>query len=252
MKTLSGAQLDFYREQGYLVIQPFLSDSEVGRLKSAILRVASERADSTIDHGGFNLERARDAEGDISSGVPIQPGLLRKIQEVTECVPEVAEFCASDRALDLVEDLIGPDIYYHSSKVMFKPASHGSAKPWHQDHGYWSDTKPEQVTLWLALDDASPENGCVRLIPGSHRWGPIRHYKKELQVDEEGLPKAPMLVAAMRAGSLLAFHALTLHSSLPNRSDRSRWALLLTYDPNPRGAAQGFAGDRALRLRRTG
>ncbi len=251
MKVLTPEQLAFYTDQGYVLIEEFLSPAELEELIGGIERVVAEKAAGrSEDHDGFNYERRRSVEEGMSEGQVVAPGLLRKIQEVVRHVPEVARFSESDKLLDLVEDLIGPDIYYHSSKVMFKPARHGGAKPWHQDFAYWATTQPEQVTVWIALDDATPENGCMQLIPASHKWGPIKHYRSELQVDLKDLPACQVRTAPMKAGALLAFNVLTFHHSPPNRSERGRRALIFDFDPNPRPetARGSFAGDRPLRL----
>lgn len=250
MKILTPAQKEFYNEQGYVIIEDFLNPAQLNVLKTALDRLVEEKARNlTKDHEGFNLEKAKGADGYASpfSGEAIA-GVLRKIQEITKYSPEFRDFAESDKMLDLVEDLIGPSIYYHSSKIMFKPARHGGIKPWHQDYAYWASLRPEQVTCWLALDDATPENGCMQLIPGSHKWGLVKHLKEELQVDPKNLPMDMVKVAPMKAGSILCFHVLTFHYSGPNTSDNGRRAFIVDYDPNKRPVKDGFAGDKVLRI----
>lgn len=250
MKVLTTEQKEFYNEHGYIIIENFLNQAQLQVLKGALDTLVAERARNlTKDHEGFNLEKVRDASGNGSpfSGEAIA-GVLRKIQEITKYSPAFRDFAESDKMLDLVEDLIGPMIYYHSSKIMFKPAQHGGVKPWHQDYAYWASLRPEQVTCWLALDDATPDNGCMQLIPGSHKWGLVKHMKEELQVDPKNLPMNMVKVAPMKAGSILCFHVLTFHYSGPNTSEKSRRALIVDYDPNKRPVKGGFAGDKVLRV----
>ncbi|MCZ7646298.1 MAG: phytanoyl-CoA dioxygenase family protein [Planctomycetota bacterium] len=251
MKALTPEQVEFYKDQGYLIIEDFLPRDELQRLLGALDRLVDEKARGMEKDGdGFNLQRTgNETDGNfMSGGNLVQPGLLRKIQSITKHSPEFAAFAESDKMLDVVEDLIGPDIYYHSSKLMFKPARHGTPKPWHQDYAYWASLKPEQVTCWIALDDATLENGCMQLIPGSHKWGLQKHEKQELQVLPEKLPLDRVKVAQMKAGSLLAFHVLTFHYSDANRSDKGRRALIVDYDPNCRPLRKGEPGDRLLRV----
>lgn len=246
MKALTSEQCEFYKENGYLIIEDFLSKPEIDKLLSALDRVVAEKARGlAADNGDFNLEKTSGGfHGDV-----VAPGLLRKIQSIVDYSPEFAALCESDKLLNTVEDLIGPTLYYHSSKLMFKPARHGGIKPWHQDYAYWASTKPEQITCWLALDDATPENGCMQLIPGSHKYGLVKHVKEELQIDLRDVPAEKIKVAPMKAGSLLLFHVLTLHHSGPNRSDRGRRAFIVDYDPNKRPLnSKDLAGDRLLRL----
>lgn len=250
MKVLTKEQKEFYNDQGYVILENFLNEAQLSVLKNALDKLVAERAANlTKDHEGFNLEKVRDASGYTSpfSGEAIA-GVLRKIQEITKYSPEFRDFAESDKMLDLVEDLIGQTIYYHSSKIMFKPARHGGIKPWHQDYAYWASLRPEQVTCWLALDDATPENGCMQLIPGSHKWGLVKHLKEELQVDPKNLPMEMVKVAPMKAGSILCFHVLTFHYSGPNTSDKGRRAFIVDYDPNKRQTKEGFAGDKVLRI----
>ena len=244
MKFLTEQQLAFYKEHGYIIIEDFLKRPQLDTLLTSLDNLVTEKARNlNKDAGDFNLEKA---EGGIN-GQAIAPGLLRKIQSIVDYNPEFAELAQNDRLLDLVEDLIGPTIYYHSSKLMFKPAKHGGIKPWHQDYAYWASTKPEQVTCWLALDDATEENGCMQLIPGSHKWGLIKHGENELQVHPKDLPVEKKLIAPMKAGSLLCFHVLTFHYSGPNRSDKHRRAFIVDFDPNERPVKANMGGDRILR-----
>jgi phytanoyl-CoA hydroxylase len=246
MKFLTKEQRAFYDDQGYVIIEDFLNKTELGSLLGALDALVEEKARALDkDQGDFNLEK----KTGHMQGEAVGAGILRKIQSIVDHCPAFAELAQCQRLLDLVEDLIGPTIYYHSSKLMFKPAKHGGIKPWHQDYAYWASTKPEQVTCWLPLDDATPENGCMQLIPGSHKWGLIKHHQPEPQIDLKNVPQEKVLVAPMKAGSLLCFHVLTLHYSGPNRSDRSRRAFIVDYDPNkrPEGKNGQFAGDRLLR-----
>lgn len=251
MKTLTPEQMAFYDEQGYIIIEDFISKEEIAELLGALDRLVEEKAKGmTKDEAGFNLQTVHEGGEQVNNfgGKIVAPGLLRKIQGITKHSPEFAAFAEGDKLLDVVEDLIGPTFYHHSSKLMFKPARHGTNKPWHQDYAYWASTKPEQITCWMALDDATLENGCMQLIPGSHKWGLVEHVGHELQVSEENIPMDQVQVAEMKAGALLAFHVLTLHYSAPNTSEKGRRSLIVDYDPNPRLTPRGLAGDRLLRI----
>ncbi|MBE7466483.1 MAG: phytanoyl-CoA dioxygenase family protein [Planctomycetes bacterium] len=250
MKVLTPEQVEFYNEHGYVIVEDFLKRPALDSLLGALDRLVEEKARGLDqDREGFNVQRTGDEAGNFANdGKLVQPGLLRKIQEITKYSSEFAALAESPALLDVVEDLIGPTIYYHSSKIMFKPARHGTPKPWHQDYAYWASLKPEQVTCWLALDDATIENGCMQVIPGSHKWGLLKHGQKELQVDRRNLPLDRVKVAEMKAGSLLAFHVLTFHYSGANTSEKDRRSFIVDYDPNRRPVKEGFAGDRLLRI----
>src|SRR5438552_16160446 len=84
--------------------------------------------------------------------------------------PWLFRYLAHPRVLDIIEDFIGPDIVLWSSHFIAKPRGDGRAVPWHTDGAYWTDRlRPMNViTLWLAVDESTVENGCMRVIPGSH------------------------------------------------------------------------------------
>ena len=82
---------------------------------------------------------------------------------------EFAEFCRNEYLLDMVEQLIGPDIALWNSSFFAKPAGNGKATPWHQDGEYWPIRPLATCTAWVAVDDATRENGCLRIIKGSHK-----------------------------------------------------------------------------------
>lgn len=232
MKFLSSEQFARFERDGYLVVDDFLSAAEVARVKDGIERACRERQAMSRDADGFNLEKENDASLDPTAAAK-QPGMFRKIQGAVFHVPPVRDVFISRKMLDCMEDVMGPSIHYHSSKVMFKPAHGGAAKPWHQDAAYWKAYEPNQVTVWIALDDATEENGCVWAIPGSHKLGLIPHVAQELQIEESRIEVGKAAPVPVRSGGLLIFHSLVLHMSKKNTSDKNRWAIICDYDPKP-------------------
>lgn len=234
MKYLTPEQYERFQQDGYLVIDDFLTPEETARTRNGIDKVCREHADMTRDADGFNLEKAGgNSAGSI--GEAIKPGMFRKIQGAVSHIPEVADVFTGEKMLDCMEDLMGPNIYYHSSKVMFKPPG-GSAKPWHQDAAYWRQFDPNQITVWIAMDNATEENGCIWAVPGSHKLGHIPHVKAELQVEESRIDLNDAVPVPVPAGGLLIFHSLVLHMSAKNESDKTRWAIICDYDCLPNGA----------------
>ncbi|MCZ7649336.1 MAG: phytanoyl-CoA dioxygenase family protein [Planctomycetota bacterium] len=114
-----------------------------------------------------------------------------------------------------------------------KQAGHGNEVPWHQDTSYWGQEK--RMTCWLAIDDATPENGCMRMIPGSHRKGQLKFTPTRFEGVGQDLLRADevnedtQVYVPVRAGCASFHHPLTLHASSPNRSGKSRRALAITY-----------------------
>ena len=228
MKVLTAEQAQSFADQGFLVVEGFLSPAEIGELNDEVSRIVAAQAALTADLGGFNLEKASD---DPFSGDAKAAGVLRKIQSLCEISDPYRQLAEGGKLVDVIEDLVGPNVYFHSNKLMFKPAHHGSAKPWHQDYAYWKGGCPEpnQLSAWIALEDADLENGCLQVIPASHKLGLLDHHKAELQVALEQIDLANAIPVPLRAGSMVIFHALLLHYSGPNNSDRSRRGMIYTY-----------------------
>jgi hypothetical protein len=133
--------------------------------------------------------------------------------------------------------LVGHDLVLFQDNLIWKPPRTEHEVSWHQDYSYWPLSAPEGVTVWLALDGADVENGCLHYIAGTHREGercptdfvpgskqPLRG--DLLPLDPTGRPEA---AAPVPAGAVLAHHPLTWHRSPPNLTDRDRRAWSLTF-----------------------
>jgi ectoine hydroxylase-related dioxygenase (phytanoyl-CoA dioxygenase family) len=140
------------------------------------------------------------------------------------------------RLLDIAQDYIGPDIDLFASHYISKPPYSGQAVLWHQDGSYWPLEPMRVVSLWLAVDHSTPENGCVRVIPGSHRdelhalrdsaGGDVLGSETVAEVDES---RAVDLVLA--PGDVEVHHPNIMHASEPNTSPRRRCGLTIRYIP---------------------
>jgi ectoine hydroxylase-related dioxygenase (phytanoyl-CoA dioxygenase family) len=149
------------------------------------------------------------------------------------------EFCSHASLLDVVEDFIGPNIVLFSSHLICKAKGDGLAVPWHQDAYFWPLEPMNVVTLWLAIDDSTVENGCMRVVPGTHKQGPIEHVEApdpQTKVLHMGIP--PEQVDESRAADVCiprggaSFHAPYLvHGSNPNKSDKRRCGFTMRFMP---------------------
>ena len=132
----------------------------------------------------------------------------------------------------ILNRIIGPNVEFLSVKSVYKDKFTTFGSPWHQDWYYWKGAT--KISVWIALDDATPENGCLKMIAGSH----IKRFKvKQVRSDngfgwrignEEfaGLPEATL---AVNRGDAVFFHDQTLHSSYPNTTGADRWSFISTY-----------------------
>ncbi len=145
---------------------------------------------------------------------------------------------ARPEILDVVEPLIGPDILVFASKFWIKPGQSGRYVSWHQDSAYFGLEPHALAAVWVALTDSNRDNGCLRVIPGSHR-GPAHWHRETHAADNllargqtiEGLDESAAVDLELREGEFSVHHERTVHGSLPNRTDRPRIGLTLFYIP---------------------
>jgi ectoine hydroxylase-related dioxygenase (phytanoyl-CoA dioxygenase family) len=141
------------------------------------------------------------------------------------------------RILDLVEPLIGPNIALFASHYICKPGGDGLPVLWHQDGSYWPLEPMEVVTAWLAVDDSDEENGCMRVIPGSHRGPMLTHHRHQrdavlgTEIRTEDLDESRAVDVRLPAGSVSLHHPMLVHGSNPNLSSRRRCGLTIRYIP---------------------
>jgi len=127
--------------------------------------------------------------------------------------------------------LIGPNVQLHHSKMLVKPPETGAAFPMHQDYPYFPHERHTMLAASIHLDDADDENGCIRVIPGSHKQGPIPHAGRHY-LDHREYPIDMGTPCSASAGDVLFFNYLTIHGSHVNRSPRPRRNVLFQYrDP---------------------
>lgn len=144
---------------------------------------------------------------------------------------------SDSRLLDLAEIFIGPNIALFASHYICKPAGDGLPVLWHQDGSYWPLDPMEVVTCWLAVDSSTAENGCMRVIPGSHR-GPMREHQAHsreavlhTEIALEAVDEARAVDVEIPAGGVSFHHPMLVHGSNPNLSSRRRCGLTIRYIP---------------------
>lgn len=138
--------------------------------------------------------------------------------------------------LDLVEQLIGPDILLYNVTYIVKEAGAASHVSWHQDLTYWGLSHDDQVSMWLALSRATVHSGCMRMVPGSHHWGRAEHVatRDPSNVLLQGqtvrnVDESLALDCPLEPGQASFHHGWTLHASGPNRSRDRRIGLNVQY-----------------------
>ncbi|VDI73813.1 Hypothetical predicted protein [Mytilus galloprovincialis] len=144
-----------------------------------------------------------------------------------------------EKVVNTCEKLLGGEVYHYHSKYMLKDPNMAAPHYWHQDYGYWykcGNLFPDMMTVWVALDKAVKQNGCMEILSGSHKCGRIEHHpfdgqyvglKSRVDLIRERCPHHYM---EMNPGDALFFHCNTIHHSSANKSDLRRWAYIMTYN----------------------
>ena len=172
---------------------------------------------------------------DVVPGTGVNsPTVIRRIFNPAEVDPRLERVALDKRLLDLVEALIGPNIEYHHGKINMKPPGWDLPVHWHQDLPFFPHTNADLCAVMFYLDDATTANGCLQVVPGSHRLGPLDHTVNGVFIgmvtsDLARVDLGQAVSLPMRAGGITVHHALTLHSSLPNRSAGTRRALIYEF-----------------------
>src|SRR5712692_718011 len=215
---LTDEQRAAWERDGFLVIENLFAAEEISRIIDEVESVLAEVREE---------QRAAEkpAGQSLTSGVYVGLSVKRAF---------FAEVARDARLLDALEGLIGPQIGFLSDKVVFKDRAVEYESPWHQDWAYWGGS--HKISVWIALDEATPENGCLRILPGSHRAA-VEHdqarnvpgFGNRLDPAERGLDMSRAVTLPAHPGTAIFFHDLTLHASLPNRSGKDRRALIITY-----------------------
>ena len=144
--------------------------------------------------------------------------------------PLLRAFCGGPVFQDLAHDLIGDDVRLYWDQAVYKKPGTPDEFPWHQDNGYTYIEPQRYLTCWVALTDATLENGCPWVVPGLHRRGTLAHRLTELGWECMCEPEDAVPVPA-RAGSIVVFSSLTPHRTGPNTTDGVRKAYIVQFAP---------------------
>jgi ectoine hydroxylase-related dioxygenase (phytanoyl-CoA dioxygenase family) len=234
---MGDAEKKSWLEDGYLVIENVLANDEIARLRRGLeeLEAKAQNVTDTTERFIFTL-----FGGD---------GGVRKVQQIAEPHEFGGDFvnlARDPRILDVVEDILGGNILLYYSMLMMKPPGGGAPAPWHQDMAFFVHDEARLVAAQVYLDDSTRENGCVRVVPGSHKLGLLNHFDEDhftgvVQGDTSAYD-AEEVTVEVAAGSVAFWHCLTLHSSHPNVSKNPRRAVVFEYkDPAARLMSGSFA-----------
>ena len=220
MTGLTAAEKAKYENDGYVVPSYRLPSSRVDALRDVL--------DTLIrDNPTIRPERLVSAhiEGKNSEGVRGSRAFLDLARDVA--------------ILDLVEDAIGADIVLWGCQIFCKPGGDGMEVPWHQDGQYWPIRPLGTCTVWIALDPSTVENGCLRVIPGSHRGKILHPHLTENRADvvltqraaDGTFDERTAVDIELEPGQMSLHDVYMIHGSAPNRSSKRRAGVAIRYMP---------------------
>jgi ectoine hydroxylase-related dioxygenase (phytanoyl-CoA dioxygenase family) len=225
--ALDESAFEQYQREGYLVVEDALPEGLVDRARRRLHAYASGERDAP-----FSAMVEPEAEAD--SVADADPDEVRKFEGLDMVREDDVFRAVADAAgvVDPVVDLLGPHVKLLRSAAMMKPPGIGSEKRLHQDAAYYPIRPHDHVTAWIALDEATTENGCMTVAPGGHHDGLYDHRAEEYDTDiviPESAYDGSFVEVPMAPGDVLLSHCLVPHRTGPNRTEKPRRALIMAY-----------------------
>jgi hypothetical protein len=217
---LAPDEIDRYRRDGWIVPSHRLPDDQLAHLRTTLDRLIRENPDVRPERLVSIHIEGRNTEGIRGSSAFLD--------------------LARDPALvDRVAQLIGDDVILWGCQIFCKPGGDGMEVPWHQDGHYWPIRPLATCTVWVALDDSTVENGCLRVIPGSHRDRVSHPHLLEdrsdvvlnQRADDTRFDKSTAVDIELQAGQMSMHDVYMIHGSNPNRSPKRRAGVAIRYMP---------------------
>ena len=235
-QAITDEQWRFYQEHGYVRLGKFLSDDRLAALRQRIDDIMLGKARLDYDHMLMQIDSedgTYDKTGPQTTGHKGSHLNYRKIEQL-EFDPLFLRYMQSPIFRDACARVYGTGTPVTIMRAMFmnKPAGKGTWLPWHQDAWTRFDVAP-LLTAWMALDPATRDNGCVQVIPGSHKRGRINPTQNAGFLTEEQAkqhcPPQDVVYVTMEVGEVALFHNFVLHASDFNRSNAPRRAFSVCY-----------------------
>jgi phytanoyl-CoA hydroxylase len=221
--------VEFFRANGYLAANGVFSAEEVQACKDGLSDLVRRRA--SWDRRVWAQEEPYFSQN-ASDGTDIDPELrLRKLAYFVQIEPRLAAASQHPRLMAATHQLIGEGARLIQDMALLKPPFKGSEKPWHQDAAYF-DWLPLGGVLgtWIALDEATIENGCMQVMPASHLAGPAPHFHvRDCQIDDKHIQVNRAVPIPLQPGGVLFFSGLLQHGTPPNMTAHRRRALQFHY-----------------------
>jgi len=211
-----------FEQDGFVVLEDVFSPSEIGAI--------SDEVDNVISGQASYLP-----ESEIVYEPDTSPKRVRNAFRLHLYNQSFLDAAKHPNLIEPLKDLLGDHLRLYGSQVFAKPARVGTVVPAHQDMPYWPFEPFEMISAWIALDDSTIGNGCVRYAKGSHKLGMLPHGPSGVVGNSLGLLSDDRVAALqeqpveVRRGSCILHHSLTVHRSEANKSEKPRRGLIYVY-----------------------
>lgn len=238
---------DAFLEDGYGVVENLLSPAEVEAAKAALSGFVRtygndrERAELIPGKDGSQYSGARIRKHNSDFFFQLEAGQEPRTDDAEALESQVRKFMCFEDEHPVFREMLGPESpmarivgelledtpLLFQCMALIKPARIGSTKPWHQDNAYFAVSPLEAVCgVWIALDEATVQNGCMHMLRGGHKAGPLLHeHRRDCEIHVSRLDLKTLDPVPLKPGSALFFSGMVPHQTPPNRSDHRRRAL---------------------------
>lgn len=238
-QDITDDHINRFHEQGYLVVQRAFAPEEVQRSLAGLMHLISG---GNPDFDGVQFEQAAHDIDVDSLPEEKRQDYVRKFMWFVNYDERLKAMAEHPELVSTVERLIGETPFLFQDMALIKPPRLGREKPWHQDHAYFElSLNARVVGAWIALDEATTDNGCMVIVPGSHREGPVVHFKRrDWQICDTEVRNQGAVAVPLRPGGCLFFSSLVHHGTPANHSGQRRRAIQFHYRPQsaPRTSAE--------------
>ena len=219
-----------FREQGYLVVHEAFA---IDRVQDALDGLLDLLAGSSPTFDSVDYESSVDPATLDGMAAEERQDYVRKFMWFVGHDERLRALSEDPALMGVVRRIIGEEPELFQDMALLKPPRVGREKPWHQDHAYFNlELRTRVVGVWIALDQATTGNGCMLVKPGSHRQGPVVHFKRrDWQICDADVDPLGTLAVPLEPGGCLFFSSLMQHGTAPNTSDDRRRAVQFHYRP---------------------
>jgi phytanoyl-CoA hydroxylase len=227
LEEVDDAAISLYNRDGFLAIENAFTPEDMENAKQGMNNLVMGRREGF--HGILFESKARDLLPTLRAEERLDA--VRKFTDFVQFEPLLHALAFHPKLLAILDRIIGEKPHLFQDMALIKPPRIGREKPWHQDHAYFDFPLGTRVVgVWIAVDEATVENGCMRVLPGGHREGPRLHFqRRDWQICDTSLTGAKPVAVPLRPGGLMLFDGLLPHGTPTNHSPHRRRALQYHY-----------------------